>query len=166
MGAGQTTKAISRSVTLASDHDASNIGSKSHESDATFAMALWIGTWNGSALGTDAAPNSTPPDPSRILRIVPRREILAAMGGSVSGQQGPLIRAIATGGSGNIVVQGWIYDDTQAKWIKWGGANTLTLTNNVQNLGSIVHGLILGAQFFLQITSNPGGVPAVGIDIF
>jgi hypothetical protein len=146
-GAGQKDKAHSASLVLASDHDLVQVKSPDHSSDATFAMAVWVGTVGTGTVSTDPDPNVTPPAANRILRITPKRDGVHCFGGTD-------LRMLSAGDGTSIVLQPWFYDDTQARWIRYSVA--VTLTTATSNTGFSLIGAMLGAKFFVQCTANTG----------
>lgn len=153
-GNGQTTKARSVSVTMASDETLPP-KSADHSTASTFALDSWYGTLGGTALATDPDPNVTPPASNRIIRMGSTLDGVTSMGGP------HLISAAILDGT-TLTYQAWFYDNSQAKWIKIHSTVVLTLTtNNFRNL-NIVPGNLSGAKVFIQITAN-SGVTVLGV---
>lgn len=98
-------------------------------------------------------PNTTPPAASRIIRVDPAARNAAAAIALGS------IRVIAIGGT-SIVYKPWVFDATLNLWLLWGAATTVTL--GTTNIGAIGIGAMLGAKWFLQITTVNGAVTAFG----
>jgi hypothetical protein len=158
-GPGQTTKANSRSIALASDSDALPVRLVDHSADATFAGLIWVGVPGGAALSTDPDPNVTPPIANRIMTWSAIRGGLMTMGAGPA--NGALTQVIAVGGT-QATVQMWFYDDTQAKWVKHGGIQTVvSAAGNVGTGSQSFSHNIMGAKIFFQITANTG-VEALG----
>jgi hypothetical protein len=156
-GGGQTTKAKSMSVVFASDQDAAPVKSPDHSTDATFALAIWVGTVGvGSGVAVDAAPNTTEPSTDRILRITAKRDGVMTFGGAA-------IKTVTAGDGTSLLVQPWFYDDTQHLWIKHGPV--ITITTATTNISTLTIGNMAGAKFFIQVTTNNGGVTAFGYDV-
>lgn len=124
-----------------------------------FSFGAWRGTVGGSALTADASdPNASAPLANQIVRV----GNCAARGALMATGLGQL-RLIASGGT-SIVCQPWLFDTTQNTWIKYGPALTITIaTTNLATPAFTVGGLV-GAKFFVQITSNTG-VTALGYEI-
>jgi len=158
-GPGQTTKERSRSIAFASDSDALPIRLTDHASDATFSGLIWVGRSGGAALPTDPDPNTTEPPADRVMQWTAIRGGLMTMGAGPA--NGALTQVIAVGGT-QATVQMWFYDNTQAKWVKHGGVQTVVSAGGNVGTGSqsFSH-CIAGAKIFFQITANTG-VEALG----
>lgn len=141
-GNGQTTKAKSVSVAIASDQTVSILP----PDRTTYTLAYLQGTLGGSALATDPDPNTTDPG-SKAVRI--GRDMIPTNLGAAS-----IVASIADAG-GSMAVQPWVYDDVRAKWFKFVGAPvTVSLVSAVATVG----GGMAGAKFFMQITSNASSI--------
>lgn len=101
---------------------------------------------NGSAIPTDAAPNTTAPDEKRVL-ATPDTSPGASLG----------VYGMVEGGT-SIAVQLWIYDSGLKRWQKLGAAATIE-ADNAEDFGASVP---LGARLFPQITTVTGGVTRAG----
>jgi hypothetical protein len=154
-GPGQVEKARSESVVVASDHDPILVKSPDHSSDTTFTLANWVGTVGTGSVATESDPNTSAPNPSRILRITAKRDGLLGFGAAI-------LRLLTAGDGTSLVLQPWFYDDTQAKWIKLGGA--ITITTATSNASSVLLGNMAGAKFFVQCVTNNGNVSAFAYD--
>jgi hypothetical protein len=132
-----------------------------------FALAVWVGTIGGSALATDAAPNTTPPAAGRIIRITERRHAIFPSQTGNTGIPGIITVAFGVVAASSITVQFWFFDDTQALWLPYGAPTVRTPVSGSTNLISAVAGTNLtaiGAKVFVQITANTL-VQAMGYDI-
>lgn len=132
------------------------IQSPAHDAD-TFALAVWVGTIGGAALGTDPAPNTTPPAGGRILTLQPRPGTFVPHG---SAQLKVLAGVVA---ASSITFQPWIFDITPNLWVQYGAPTTLTPTGAASNVIGFNVGNLVGAPFFVQITANTL-VQALGYD--
>jgi hypothetical protein len=132
------------------------IQSPAHDAD-TFALAVWVGTIGGAALGTDPAPNTTPPSAGRILTLQPRPGTFVPMGAS----QLKVICGVVA--ASTITFQMWFFDVTPNLWVQYSAPTTITPTGAVTNLIGFNVGNLVGAPFFVQITANTL-VQALGYD--
>jgi hypothetical protein len=133
------------------------VGSPDHSQDASFALAVWVGTIGGSALGTDPVPDTggNAPAGNRILRVTAKRDGVMTLGGCN-------LRMVTSGDGTSIVLQPWFFDNTQNAWVKHGA--TVTITSATANAASIIIGNMAGAKFFVQIVTNTG-VTALAYDV-
>lgn len=131
------------------------VRSRSHATDLKFAHEIWVGTIGTGTVATDPSPNTTPPAANRILRCTAKRDALMAMGFAN-------LRLLGARDGTSLVVQPWFYDDTQAAWVRFGAP--VTLTSAAQNVTNVNVGNMAGAKFFVQVTTNTGGVSAFAYD--
>lgn len=159
-GNGQTTKSKSVSVAIASDqipqvtisNDAGTaLGTSTNPvivtvpTLSTFTPDVIRSLADGGALATENDPNTTAPDSSVVARFTPAR------GAVVYGQGGVSVYGV---GGTSCVVRLWWYDDTNAVWTAVGGPQTLTTAST--NFVGINSRAMVGAKFFVQITTNTG----------
>jgi hypothetical protein len=144
------------SVAVASDQEATPVKSPDHSTDASFALAVWVGRIGGAALVADADPNTTEPSADRVLRITAKRDGVMTFGGAA-------IKSVTAGDGTSLLIQPWFYDNTQRLWVKHGPV--ITITTATTNISTLTIGNMAGAKFFIQITTNNGGVTALGYDV-
>lgn len=116
----------------------------------------WYGTLGGSALGTDASPNTSEPAASRVFKVSQVRDGVMLMGGGVASNPSSIKIVIADGTS--MTVQMWFYDAARAVWIPFPNqASTLAFANsNLATPGNLVYANMAGCKIFPQITANTG----------
>lgn len=119
------------------------------QSGVPFTAPIVVGTPGGSALPTDANPNSTPPSAGRILRFNRQPGVLTGSG------LGVVFITFVPIATAAITIQPWFFDATQNVWIQFATAVSSTPTAaGVNNLLSINIFNWGGALFFPQITAN------------
>jgi hypothetical protein len=111
----------------------------------TFTPDVVRGAIGAGALATDTAPTSAEPDASLTARLSPKNAGIFYGSGRLN--------LIAVNGT-SIVVQPWWWDDTNAVWTKLGATTTVTV--GTTNFAVITVGGMVGAKFFVQITTNTG----------
>jgi hypothetical protein len=108
----------------------------------------------GSPIGTDPNPNTTPPASNRILTLDPQGHQALLTWANTA-----LIRLIAIGGV-SVTVTAWTYDVASTTWLALAAATTITVaTLNIA--GVAFTGAVSGSQWFMQITAV-NGVTALG----
>jgi len=158
-GTGQTTKARSLSVALASD-EVVPIWTGDHSSDSFSLGDSPYGLWldSGSDIATDGNPNTTGgPSSARICHVAARPGTILAPGlGS--------FRLFVVDGTSLAAVP-WLYDPVKGLWVQMTAAVTVTAANGLGTLASNIGGLV-GAQLFAQITTNTGNVKKAAYGFF
>lgn len=113
-----------------------------------FSEQVVLGTVGGSALPTDASPNTTPPSAGRIVRAMAKSSICLCGQGVISGLVIPIALA-------SITFQAWFFDATQGVWVQFTIPFTFAPTAvGINNLIFTAIGGWFGAQLFLQVTAN------------
>jgi hypothetical protein len=128
-----------------------------------FALAVWVGTIGGSAIGTDPSPNVTPPAANRILRITPKRGAVFPMGQLNQANPPNITILFGVVAASSITVQIWYFDDAQAVWIPWLAPIVRTPTGAATNVAT-ANFSGLGSKVFVQVTANTL-VQAMGYDV-
>jgi hypothetical protein len=122
-----------------------------------FALAVWVGTIGGAALGVDPSPNVTPPAPGRIVRVGAGR-------GSMINHGAPLLSLVcAVVPASSITFTHWLFEDTLNAWQPF-VAVTITPNGVATNRAGATVGCRVNQQVFPQITANTL-VQAVGYSL-
>jgi len=156
-GDGPTTKARSKSITLATDEI---LEVSMPEANEFRSLGTGIGVWldPGGAIPTENDPNTTMPARERVFRI------LAPYGTVPLPSQGSLRGWVVDGTS--LGMAPWVFDDVKQLWVRLGAAASITSANGTGFIIASLGAGFLGAKIFIQIASNTGGVTKAAYGFF
>jgi hypothetical protein len=121
---------------------------------------VWVGTIGGSALPTDADPNTTPPSAGRIVQVYPRRG--SGIAQALLGTRISIVAGVVAASS--ITFQSWVFMQQAAAWFRYSTSQTIAPAGVTTNAVTANLGNMSGARIFVQITANTL-VQAVGYGI-
>lgn len=106
-------------------------------------------------------PNAVAPNPANVIKVTAKRGGILLIGA-------PLIRYFVVGGTTNITIQAWYYDDGLGLWVRFTNQISSMVDNNTgANTATTGTGAVPGSKWYPQVIVNNSatGVQKLGYDI-